>query len=449
MISVPSHSAHPKAARAKPRPWYTSLHFQVLIAIIIGVALGIFAPAQAVALKPISDAFIKILRMMLTPVIFFTVVIGIGSTGDLKKVGRIGAKALIYFEAGTTLALLIGLIVVHVAKPGAGLNIDPATLDAKALSAYTHQATNHSFVDYLTGIIPEGAGSPFVNNEILQVLFLGILVGMALAHVGQESDILHRGMNQINGILYKIVDYLMQVSPLAALAAMAFTVGQYGLRSLVPLLSLIVCFYVTSALFVFIVLGAVCRFCGISIWKFLKYLKEELLVVLATSASTPVLPSLMLKLERLGCSKTTAGFVVPAGTTFNLDGASIYLTMAFVFLAQATNTPLTWGTEAFVLGVMLLTSKGSAGVPGGGFITLAATLAAVHSVPIAALALLLGVDRFMSQARALVNVIGNGVATIVVARWEGEFDLKKARAVLDRKGGDLAVEEPAEAVAGE
>jgi aerobic C4-dicarboxylate transport protein len=419
--------------RSRFRAYCSALHYQVLAAILAGVIFGFVAPSHAVALKPVSDGFIKILRMMLPPIIFTTVAAGIGSTGNLRKVGRLGLKALVYFEAVTTLALVIGLIVVHGVKPGAGMNVDPRTLDASTVSAYAQTAAKLSVTDYLLGIIPQGMASPFADGDILQALFVGVAFGLALAHVGHSADVLHRGLNQLSAALFAVVGYLMRLAPLAAMAAMAFTVGQYGVKSLVALATLVLCFYLTGLVFVFAVLGIISRAAGVGIWKFLKYIKEELLVVLGTSTSEPVLPSLILKLERLGCSKTIAGFVVPAGYTFNLDGSSIYLTMAFVFIAQATNTPLTWSHELFVLGIMLLTSKGSAGVPGSGFVALAATLSAVHSVPMAGLALLLGIDRFMSQVRALINVIGNGVATIVVARWEGEFDVAKAQAILNGK----------------
>lgn len=421
MSSYPSPMA-PRHGKAAPKPFYTSLYFQVFVAIVLGVALGSVAPAEAVKLKPISDAFIKALRLMLPPIIFTTMALGIGSTGDLKKVGRMGFKSIAYFEVVTTLALGLGLLVVHLFKPGAGLNIDPRALDAGAVAGLVKAGSNLSFVDYLLAIIPTGAASPFVENNLLQVLFLGALFGLALAHVGSRADVLHRGFEQLSAVLFKVVGYLIKLAPLAAFAAMSFTIGRYGTQTLSSLAALLGCFYLTAAFFLIVVLGAVCWYCGFSIWKFLRYFKDELLIVLGTSASESVLPALMQKLERLGCSKATVGFVLPAGYTFNLDGASIYLTMAFVFIAQATNTPLSWGQELFVLGVMLLTSKGAAGVPGGGFVALAATLAAVPLVPIAGLTLLLGVDSFMSAVRALINVAGNAVATIVVSKWEGEFD---------------------------
>lgn len=420
------------ARNAEParKPFYTSLYFQVFVAIVLGVVLGSVAPEQAVKLKPISDAFIKALRLMLPPIIFTTMALGIGSTGDLKKVGRMGFKSIVYFEVITTFALGLGLLVVHVVKPGAGLNIDPRTLDAGSVTGLIKSGQNLSFIDYLLGIIPSGAAAPFVENNMLQVLFLGALFGLGLAHVGHSADVLHRGFEQLSAVLFKVVGYLIKLAPVAAFAAMSFTIGRYGTQTLSSLVALLGCFYLTSAFFLVFVLGSVCWYCGVNFWRFLRYFKDELLIVLGTSASESVLPALMQKLERLGCSKATVGFVLPAGYTFNLDGASIYLTMAFVFIAQATNTPLSWGQELFVLGVMLLTSKGAAGVPGGGFVALAATLAAVPLVPIAGLTLLLGVDSFMSAVRALINVAGNAVATIVVSKWEGEFDSARAERVF-------------------
>ena len=429
MTSFSKSSGHPVKAFARPKPFYAALYFQVLVAIILGIVFGWKAPEQAVMLKPLSDGFIKILRLMLPPIIFTTVAIGIGSAGDLRKVGRAGLKALIYFEAMTTLALIIGLVVVHVFTPGAGLNVDPSTLDSKSISSLAKTAEHLGIVDYLLGIIPTGVAAPFADNNILQVLFLGVLFGVALAHIGSEADVLHRGFKQLSAVLFVAVGYLIRLAPIAAFAAMSFTIGKYGISTLTSLFSLVCCFYVTSAVFVLVVLGIVCAGLGVNILRFLSYLREELFVVLGTSASEPVLPALMQKLEAVGCSKTMAGFVLPAGYTFNLDGASIYLTMAFVFLAQATRTPLTFGQEIFALGVMLLTSKGAAGVPGGGFVALAATLAALHTVPIAALTLLLGVDSFISTGRALVNVIGNAVATVLISKWEGEFDSTKAGAI--------------------
>ncbi|MDB6127639.1 MAG: sodium:dicarboxylate symporter [Verrucomicrobia bacterium] len=420
-----SPGANVRAAPAS-RPFYYSLYFQVLVAIVLGIAFGWIAPAQAVLLKPLSDGFIKVLRLMLPPIIFSTVAMGIGSAGDLRKNGRAGLKALIYFEAMTTLALIIGLVVVHVFKPGAGLNIDPSTLDSRNVAALAKTAEHLGIVDYLLGIIPTGVTAPFADNNILQVLFLGVLFGIALARIGTNADVLHRGFNQLSAVLFVVVGYLIRLAPIAAFAAMSFTIGKYGITTLASLFSPVGCFYVTSAVFVLVVLGLVCAGLGVNIFRFLAYFREELFVVLGTSASEPVLPALMQRLEAVGCSKTMAGFVLPAGYTFNLDGASIYLTMAFVFLAQATRTPLSLGQELFALAVMLLTSKGAAGVPGGGFVALAATLAALHTVPIAALTLLLGVDSFISTGRALVNVIGNAVATVLVSKWEGEFDSAKA-----------------------
>ena len=418
-------------APAKRQPFWRSLYFIVLVAIVLGALFGQFFPGPAVAVKPLSDAFIKVLKMMLPPIIFVTMTVGLGSLGDIRRVGRLGWKSILWFEIGTTLALLIGLFVVHLVKPGAGLNVDPATLDVKAVSGYAKVAQEMSVTDYFLHLIPGGVGEPFVNGDLMQVLFLSVLAGLALGALGEKAARVRDLMEEVTGVLFKVVGYLMYFAPLAAFAAMAFTVGKYGFGSIAKLASLVACFYATGLLFVFGILGGVLRAHGFSIWKFLRYIKEELLLTLGCSTQEPALPLLMAKLERLGMPRAVVSFVVPTGYSFNLDGACVYLTMAFVFLAQATNTTLTWGQELTILGVMLLTSKGAAGVPGGGFVALAATLAAVPSVPLAALTLLLGVDRFMSEARSLINMIGNGVAALIVARWEGEIDVEQANRVLD------------------
>lgn len=430
---APQETAPAEAPSPKKRPSrWSALYFQVLIGIAAGVLVGWLFPSQAVALKPLSDGFIKILRLLLSPIIFVTVTLGLGSISDLRKVGRLGWKSLLYFEVVSTMALIIGLAVVQVVKPGAGFNADPRAFDAQAVSAYASSAKHLNLRDYLLGIIPAGAATPFVENDMLEVLFIAVLSGLALGRLGPKADVLHRGLEQLSRLLFVAVGYVMRLAPLAAFAAMAFTIGQYGGKSLVSLMWLILCFYITSAVFVFGILGAICARCGINIFKLLRFIKDELLLVLGTSTSEPALPLLMTKLERLGCSKSMVGFVLPAGYTFNLDGSSIYLTIAFIFLAQATNAPIGLAGKLGVLAVMLLTSKGSAGVPGAGFIALAATLSFIHSVPLGAMTLILGVDRFMSEMRSLVNVIGNTVATIVVSCWEGDFDLARARLVLDQ-----------------
>ena len=435
MISPSNHSTDqgrigPDPVPAK-RPFYRSLYFAVLVAILCGAVCGHFFPGQAVAFKPLSDVFIKFLRMMLPPLIFTTVVLGIGSMSDMKQVGRVGIKALVYFEGGTFVALIIGMVVINLVKPGAGMNIDASTLDVKALAVYTNTAEKLNTVDYLTNIVPSSVVEPFLGNDMMQVLLVSVLAGVAVGRLGARVDLLRSFLEQFLKVLFAVVGYVMYFAPLAAFGAMAFTIGKYGLGTLTSLAWLVGCFYLTSLIFVLVVLGGVCALTGFSVWRFLGYIKEELLLVLGCSTSEPALPGLMQKLEGMGCSRSITSFVLPAGYAFNLDGSCIYLTMCFVFLAQATNTPLTWGKELAVLAVMLLTSKGSAGIPGAGFVTLAATLSVVHSVPVAGLTLLLGVDRFMAECRALVNLIGNGVATVVVARWEGEVDMAKARRVLN------------------
>ena len=417
------------ASTAARRPIYRALYFQVLVAITLGVALGVFNPPLAEKMKPLGDGFIKLIRMMIAPIIFCTVVTGIAGMGDLRKLGRVGIKALLYFEVVTTMALLIGLAIVTVVQPGAGINADPKTLDAKSVAQYTTSGQQLSTVDFIMNVIPDQVFNAFAKGEILQILLLAILFGVALATFDKGKPVLD-AFHYINAILFKMIGFIMYAAPLGAFGAMAFTIGKYGVKTLVSLASLMLCFYATAALFVFVVLGTIARLHGFRIWKLLKYLKEELLVVLGTSTSESALPSLMVKLEKLGCAKSVVGLVVPSGYSFNLDGTSIYLTIAALFVAQATNTHLTAAEEIQLLLVLMLTSKGAAAVTGGGFITLAATLSSLHTVPVAGITLLLGVDRFMSEMRSLTNITGNAVATIVVAKWEGEFDSSKAAAVL-------------------
>lgn len=413
------------------RPFYRSLYFVVLVAIVLGAAFGHFYPAQAVNFKPLSDVFIKFLRMILPPLIFTTVILGIGSMRDMRQVGRAGAKALLYFEIGTTVALVIGLAVVHLVRPGEGMNINAAALDASSLTTYTKTAQSMTVVDYLTHVVPASIAEPFTNNDMMQTLLISVLIGLAVGQLGVRAEKIHQLLEQLSKVIFAVVGYVMYFAPFAAFGAMAFTIGKFGIGTLTSLAWLIGCFYITSLLFVLVVLGIVAHFTGFSIWKFLGYIKEELLLVLGCSTAEPALPGLMQKLEGLGCSRSIVSFVLPAGYSFNLDGACIYLTMSFIFIAQATNTHLSWTQELTVLGVLLLTSKGAAGVPGAGFVTLAATLTVTQSVPLAGLTLLLGVDRFMSEVRSLVNLCGNGVATIVIARWEGEVDMAKVRRVLN------------------
>ena len=414
----------------KPSPFYHSLYFRVIVGVAAGLALGAFWPAAGAAMKPFGDGFIKLIRMMIAPLIFFTVIVGIAGIGDLKKLGRVGIKALLYFEVVTTLALGIGLLVVTLVHPGRGFNANPAALDAGAISQYAAQGKELHAVDFLLNIIPETAVGAFAQGEILQVLLLAILFGLALTNVPHGASLV-AACDKIAQVLFRVIGGIMQLAPLGAFGAIAFTVGRYGIATLKPLANVLLCVYITSLSFVFVVLGTIARIHGFSLWKFLKYIKEELLIALSTSSSESVLPRLLLKLERLGCSKTVVGLVIPAGYSFNLDGTSIYLTIAALFVAQATNTHLSAGQEFVLLLVLILTSKGSAAVTGGGFITLAATLTALGTIPVAGLTLLLGIDRFMSEMRTLTNLIGNGVATVVVAKWEGEFDRERADRLLN------------------
>jgi aerobic C4-dicarboxylate transport protein len=401
---------------------FRSLYFQVLTAIAIGVLLGVFAPATGTAMKPLGDAFIKLVKMIIAPVIFCTVVLGISGSEDLKKVGKTGALALLYFEIVSTLALLVGLILVNVVRPGAGMNVDASTLNTSSVSAYTGPGKAQTTQEFLLNIIPNTFFDAFAKGEILQVLFLAVLFGVALQQLGGRHNLVFELIERLTRILFAIVAIIMKVAPIGAFGAMAFTVGAFGLGTLLSLAKLMATFYATCLIFVFVVLGGIARLHGFNIFRFLRYIKEELLIVLGTSSSEAALPRMIAKMERLGAGKPTVGLVIPAGYSFNLDGTSIYLTMAAVFIAQATNTPLTLTHQLTLLAVLLLTSKGAAGVTGSGFIVLAATLSAVGTVPVGGLALILGVDRFMSEARAITNVIGNGVATLVVARWTGDLD---------------------------
>ncbi|MEG6585304.1 dicarboxylate/amino acid:cation symporter [Dendrosporobacter sp. 1207_IL3150] len=404
------------------QPIYKYLYFQVIFAIIVGILLGHFYPSLGVAMKPFGDGFIKLIKMIIAPIIFCTVVVGIAGMGCMKKVGRVGGKALLYFELVSTVALIIGLLVVNFVKPGVGMNADISTLDTKAVAAYTKVASNQSTVDFLLNIIPNTVVDAFAKGDILQVLLFSIMFGFALSAMGEKSNKLLGIIDEISHGLFGVVGIIMKVAPIGAFGAMAFTIGKYGLASLAPLAKLMGSFYLTCLLFIFLVLGTITRFAGFSIFSFIKYIKEELLIVLGTSSSESVLPRMMDKLEKLGCSKSVVGLVIPTGYSFNLDGTSIYLTMAAIFVAQATNTELTLAQQLTILTVLLLTSKGASGVTGSGFITLAATLSVIPTIPVAGLALILGIDRFMSEARALTNLIGNGVATVVVSSWENELD---------------------------
>jgi aerobic C4-dicarboxylate transport protein len=414
-------------------PWYRHLYVQVLCAIALGVLLGYFYPSVGESMKPLGDAFIKLIKMLIAPIIFCTVVHGIASMEDMKKVGRVGIKALVYFEVMTTVALVIGLVVVNVWRPGVGMNIDPAALDTSSIATYTAKAGEQSMVEYFLHIIPATVVGAFAEGEILQVLLIAILFAFALHWLGEKGKPLLSVIDQTAHVFFGIVGIVMKVAPIGAFGAMAFTIGKYGLGTLVSLGSLMLGFYATCLIFVFGVLGFVAWLSGFSILKFIRYIKEELLIVLGTSSSESVLPRMLAKMENLGADKSVVGLVIPTGYSFNLDGTCIYLTMAAVFLAQATNTDLTWGQQLALIGILLLTSKGAAGVTGSGFIVLAATLASLGTVPVASIALILGVDRFMSEARALTNLVGNGVATLVVAKWEGALDEERMRAHLNRE----------------
>ena len=407
-----------------------SLYVQVLFAIVAGALLGHFRPEFATQLKPLGDAFIKLIKAIIGPLVFTTIVAGIGNVGDLRKVGRVGVKALIYFEAVTTVALALGLLVVNLVQPGAGMHADPATLDTSEVQGYTATAKKQTVVEFLLKVIPDTFVGAFTSGELLPILLLAVLTGVAVSRLGARAKPVLDLAHTLGDAVMGIVALVMRFAPVAAFGAMAFTVGKFGVDSLLSLAKLMACVYLTCFGFVFIGLGLVLRANGLRIWPLLCHLREEFLLVLGTSSSESALPGLMAKLERLGCAKPVVGLVVPAGYSFNLDGTSIYLTMAAVFIAQATDTPLTLTQQLGILGVLLLTSKGAAAVTGGGFVTLAATLAATHSLPVAGLALLIGVDRFMSEARALTNLAGNAVATLVIAKWEGELDLAKAESVL-------------------
>jgi aerobic C4-dicarboxylate transport protein len=415
------------------KPLYKSLYFQVITAIILGVLLGYFAPTTGEAMKPLGDGFIKLIKMIIAPIIFCTVVLGIAGMEDMKKVGKTGGLALLYFEVVSSIALLVGLVIINVVRPGAGMNIDVASLDTKAIAAYTKPGQMASTTDFILNVIPSTVVDAFAKGEILQVLLIAVMFGFALHKFGGRGTMVFDFIEKFSHVLFGIVGYIMRVAPIGAFGAMAFTIGKYGLGSLVQLGYLMATFYLTCLVFIFVVLGSIAHFHGFSIWKFIKYIKEELLIVLGTSSSESVLPRMMVKMENLGARKSVVGLVIPTGYSFNLDGTSIYLTMAAVFIAQATNTPMTLTQQITLLAVLLLTSKGAAGVTGSGFIVLAATLSAVGHVPVAGLALILGIDRFMSEARALTNLIGNGVATVVVAKWTGDIDTVRLHQQLNNE----------------
>ena len=419
----------PPATAATPRhhPWYRHLYAQVLVAIVLGVLLGHFWPTIGAQMKPLGDLFVKLIKMLIAPIIFCTVVHGIAGMKDMRRVGRVGLKALVYFEVMTTIALIIGLVVVNLWQPGAGMNVDPAHLDTRGIQSYVRSAGEQGTIDFLMHIVPATVVGAFAEGEILQVLFFAVLFAFALHALGEHGEPVVRLIDQVAHAFFKIVGFVMKVAPIGAFGAMAFTIGRYGVGSLLSLAQLMACFYITCLIFILGVLGIVARICGFSILSFIRYIKEELLIVLGTSSSESVLPRMLAKMENLGCDKSVVGLVIPTGYSFNLDGTCIYLTMAAVFLSQATNTHLSLGQELGLIGILLLTSKGAAGVTGSGFIVLAATLSSLGTVPVASIALILGVDRFMSEARALTNLVGNGVATVVVAKWEGALDQDRLR----------------------
>ena len=409
---------------------FKGLYFQVIVAILLGVLLGVFQPGLAETMKPLGDGFIKLVKMMIAPIIFATVVTGIAGMQDTKKVGRVGIKAILYFEIISTLALIIGLIIVNLFQPGAGMHIDPLTLDQSAVAKFVKPAQGHGIVDFFMNIIPENIVSSLAEGNILQVLLFSVLFGFALSNVGEKAIPFLRGIKSLESGLFGVIKIIMKVAPLGAFGAMSFTIGKYGLGSLTSLGQLMLSFYTTCIIFIVVVLGSVMKFTGYNLFRLLKFIKEEILIVLGTSSSEAALPGLMEKMEKIGCSRSVVGLVVPTGYSFNLDGTSIYLTMAAVFLAQATGTPLDLSHQVTLLLVLLITSKGAAGVTGSGFITLAAVLPVAGTVPVASLALILGIDRFMSEARAITNLIGNAVATVVVAKWEKEIDPVTARKTI-------------------
>ncbi|MFT3732270.1 MAG: dicarboxylate/amino acid:cation symporter [Hyphomicrobium sp.] len=428
------------ASHSRARPIYAHLYFQVLVAIAAGILLGHVYPSAGEAMKPFGDGFIKLIKMLIAPIIFVTVTHGIASMGDLRRVGRIGAKALIYFEIITTLALVIGLVVGHLLQPGAGMNVDVSTLDTKGVASYIAKSKDETTTGFLLDIIPTTLVGAFSEGNILQVLLVALLFAFALQSLGERGKPLLSIIDQIGAVLFKMVAFIMRLAPIGAFGAMAFTVGKYGIGQLSNLAYLMVAVYLTCLIFIFGVLGLIARFYGFSIVRFLAYIKDELLIVLGTSSSESVLPRMILKMRRLGCHENVVNLVIPTGYSFNLDGTCIYLTMAVIFLAQATNIELSLEQQLGVLGVLLLTSKGAAGVTGSGFITLAATLSSVSHVPVESLALILGIDRFMSEARALTNLVGNGVATVVIAKSENAIDMETFARELGTGGRALTAE---------
>jgi aerobic C4-dicarboxylate transport protein len=424
-----------------PLPFYRHLYFQVIVAIVAGMLVGHYYPDFGASLKPFGDAFIKLVKMIIAPVIFLTVATGIACMSDLKKVGRVAGKAMIYFLTFSTLALAVGMLVANVVQPGAGMHIDPASLDANAVATYASKAHESTITGFLMNIIPQTIVGAFAEGDILQVLFFSVLFGIALGMVGEQGKPVVDFLQALTSPIFRLVAILMKAAPIGAFGAMAFTIGKYGIGSVANLAFLIATFYITSLLFVFVVLGAVARYNGFSIVALIRYIKEELLLVLGTSSSEAALPGLMQKMEKAGCKRSVVGLVIPTGYSFNLDGTNIYMTLAALFIAQAVDIPLSFGDQLLLLLVAMLSSKGAAGITGAGFITLAATLSVVPSVPVAGMALILGIDRFMSECRALTNFVGNAVATIVVARWENELDEAKLKEVLSGTAPETLIED--------
>jgi DAACS family dicarboxylate/amino acid:cation (Na+ or H+) symporter/aerobic C4-dicarboxylate transport protein len=423
------------------RKYASRLYVQVLIGIAAGVVVGHFFPHVGEAVKPLGDLFIRLIRMLLAPIIFASVVVGIARMNDIHSAGRVGVKAIVYFEIASTLALAIGLVVVNVVKPGSGMNVDPAHLDSSVIATYTHAAHQRGMLEFFMSIVPNSVVGAFANGEMLPVIFFSVLLAVSLARLGPRAEPFVNLLDMFLQAMFGVVRIVMYVAPIGAFGGMAFTIAKYGISTLASFGELMVCLYLTSIVFVFVVLGGVMRLCGLSLWKFLRYIKDEIFVTFGTASTEAVLPQMLIKLEKLGCSRPVVGMVLPTGYTFNADGTAIYLTMAAVFVAQAMNVHLSIGDQVLLLTVLLLTSKGSAGVAGAGFVALAATLASMRAIPVSGLVLLLGVDRFLNEARAVTNLIGNGVATIVVARWEKAIDMRLARAVLDRDApGDVGVD---------
>ncbi|MES2186264.1 MAG: dicarboxylate/amino acid:cation symporter [Pseudomonadota bacterium] len=419
------------------KPIYKILYAQVIFAIIVGILLGQFYPKLGVEMKPLGDGFIALIRMIIGPIIFCTVVVGVAGMRDMKKVGRVGGKALLYFEVISTIALIIGFLSAHLFKPGAGFNVDPKTLDGASVASYATQAHSQSTVDFLLHIIPNTVVDAFAKGDILQILLVALLFGSALSHVGEAGKVVYDWIDQVSKVFFRIVHIVTKLAPIGAFGAMAFTIGKYGLGSLLPLLKLVGLFYLTSIFFVLVVLGAVARAMGFSILRFIAYIREELLIVLGTSSSEAALPQLIEKMERLGCSRSVVGLVVPTGYSFNLDGTNIYMTLAVIFIAQALNVDLSFTQQLTILAVAMLTSKGASGVTGAGFITLAATLSVIPTLPVAGMVLILGIDRFMSECRALTNIVGNGVACVVVSAWERELDRDKLKSEMHAQPAEI------------